>query len=148
MTIRHVFLTGLLLFASFPVFAGDKVHHLVLQISDNSPEKMNTVLGNASNAARYYADKGEKVEIKVVAYSGGLNMLRTDKSPVLERLMETAKKIPTLQFEACHNTIENMAKNEGKNPSDIPLVEGAKIVPAGVVELMELNEQGWTIVRP
>ena len=41
-----------------------------------------------------------------------------------------------------------MARNEGKKPSEIPLVPGAKIVPAGVVELIELNEQGWTIVRP
>ena len=56
------------------------------EISDDSPDKMNTVLGNATNAAHYYSKKGEKLEIKVVAYSGGLNMLRTDKSPVLERL--------------------------------------------------------------
>lgn len=148
MIVRRLLLTGVLLLAVYPAAAADKVHRLVLQISDNSPEKMNTVLGNASNVARYYAGKGEKFEIRVVAYSGGLNMLRTDKSPVLERIKEVRKDIPTLQFEACNNSIEGMAKAEGKKPSEIPLVDGARIVPAGVVELMELNEQGWTIVRP
>ena len=148
MTVRRFLLAGLLLFAAFPAMAGDKVHHLALQISDDSPDKMNTVLGNAANAAHYYAKKGEKLEIKVVAYSGGVNMLRTDKSPVLERLKSVSESLPNLTFEACNNTIEGMARKEGKKPSEIPLVPGAKIVPAGVVELIELDEQGWTIVRP
>jgi intracellular sulfur oxidation DsrE/DsrF family protein len=109
---------------------------------------MNTVLGNATNAARYYSEKGEKLEIKVVAYSGGLNMLRTDKSPVLERLKSVSQSIPDITFEACNNTIEGAAKKEGKKPSEIPLLPGTKVVPAGVVELIQLNEAGWTIVRP
>jgi intracellular sulfur oxidation DsrE/DsrF family protein len=150
MTARRILLAGLLLFAAFPAVAEDKdkVHRLALQISDDSPDKMNTVLGNATNAARYYSEKGEKLEIKVVAYSGGVNMLRTDKSPVLDRLKEVSQKLPNLTFEACNNTIEGMAKKEDKKPSEIPLVPGTKVVPAGVVELMELNEAGWTIVRP
>ena len=150
MTNRRFLLAGLLLSAAFPAVAADKdkVHRLVLQITDDSPDKMNTVLGNATNATRYYSEKGEKLEIKVVAYSGGVNMLRTDKSPVLERLKEVSQKLPNLTFEACHNTLESMAKKEVKQASDIPLVPGTKVVPAGVVELMELNEAGWTIVRP
>ena len=150
MIARHFLLAGLLLFAALPAVAADKdkVHRLALQISDDSPDKMNTVLGNATNAARYYSEKGETLEIKVVAYSGGVNMLRTDKSPVLERLKEVSQKLPNLTFEACNNTIEGMAKKEDKKPSEIPLVPGTKVVPAGVVELMELNEAGWTIVRP
>jgi intracellular sulfur oxidation DsrE/DsrF family protein len=148
MTARRFLLAGLLLFAAFPAVAGDKIHRLALQISDDSPEKMNTVLGNATNVAHYYSGKGEKLEIKVVAYSGGLNMLRTDKSPVLERLKSVSESVPNITFEACNNTIEGVAKKEGEKPSEIPLVPGTKVVPAGVVELMELNEQGWTIVRP
>ncbi|HEY2872553.1 MAG TPA: hypothetical protein VGJ56_11570 [Reyranella sp.] len=148
MTNRRFLLAGLLLFAAFPAMAGDKVHRLALQISDDSPDKMNTVLGNATNAAHYYSEKGEKLEIKVVAYSGGLNMLRTDKSPVLERLKSVLQSVPNITFEACNNTLEGMAKKEGKKPSEIPLMTGTKVVPAGVVELMELNEAGWTIVRP
>ena len=134
--------------AASPASAAGKVHRLVLQISDDSSDKMNTVLANATNVARYYSEKGEEIEIRIVAYAGGLNMLRTDKSPVLDRLKSVSESIPAITFEACNNTIENMAKRENKKPSEIPLVSGAKIVPAGVVELLELNEQGWTIIRP
>ena len=45
---------------------------------------MNAVLNVA--AARYYAGIGEEVEIRIVAFNAGLNMLRTDRSPVLARL--------------------------------------------------------------
>ena len=48
MTNRRFLLAGLLLFAAFPAVAGDKVHRLALQISDDSADKMNTVLGNAT----------------------------------------------------------------------------------------------------
>lgn len=148
MALRHLFLAAVVALTAVPAVAADKVHHLALQISDDSADKMNTVLGNATNATNYYASKGEKVEIRIVAYSGGVNMLRADKSPVLERLKTVSQSMPNITFEVCNNTLEGMAKKEGKKAEDIPLFPGAKIVPAGVVELIDLNEQGWTIVRP
>jgi intracellular sulfur oxidation DsrE/DsrF family protein len=148
MTLKHLWLVATVALMATPALAADKVHHLAIQVSDNSPEKMNTALGNAANATRYYAGKGEKVEIRIVAFSGGVNMLRTDKSPVLERLKSTTENLPNVTFEACHNTLEGMAKQENKMIEDIPLFPGAKVVPAGVGELIDLNEQGWTIIRP
>ncbi len=148
MIVRRLLLTAVLLGAAMPVAAADKVHRLALQISDDTPEKMSTVLGNAANVARYYSGKGEEVEIRIVAFHGGLNMLRTDKSPVAAKVKAAAESLPNVTFEACRNTIEGMAKNEGKKPEDIPLFPGVKVVPSGVVELLELGEQGWTIVRP
>ena len=134
--------------AALPAAAADKVHHLAFQISDESPDKMNLVLGNATNVARYYSARGEEVEIKIVAFNAGVDMMRTDKSPVLERLKSVTESLPNLTLEVCNNTLEGMAKREGKKASEIPLFAGSKIVPAGVVELLELNEQGWTIIRP
>jgi intracellular sulfur oxidation DsrE/DsrF family protein len=53
--------------------------------------------------------------------------------------------MPNVAFKACENTLEAMTRKEGKEP---PLVENAERVKAGVVTLIELGEQGWTIVRP
>ncbi len=133
---------------ALPAAAAGKVHRLALQISDEAPEKMNAVLNVAANVARYYSEKGEEVEIRIVAFNVGLNMLRTDRSPVLERLKSLSESFPDLKFEACANTREGMARKEGKKPEEIPLFSGAKVVPSGAVELLELNEQGWTILRP
>ena len=134
----------LLPLASAPALAVEK-HRLALQISDDDPVKMNAVLNVAANVSKYYSDKGEEVDIQIVAFNAGLNMLRQDKSPVLTRLKSFKQGMPNVVFKACENTLETMTRNEGKEP---PLVENAERVKAGVVTLIELGEQGWTIVRP
>ncbi|HZL40555.1 MAG TPA: hypothetical protein VFC45_09795 [Pseudolabrys sp.] len=120
-------------------------HRLALQISDNDPAKMNAVLNVAANVSKYYSDKGDEVEVQVVAFNAGLYMLRADKSPVLERLKSFKQSMPNVSFDACENTLDAMTRNEGKEP---PLVENATRVKAGIVTLIELGEKGWTIVRP
>ena len=52
---------------------------------------------------------------------------------------------PSITFRACGNTQENMAKAENKK---IPLVSQATVVKSGVVRVMELQEQGWSYLRP
>jgi uncharacterized protein len=137
-------LVSLLSLALTPASALEK-HRLALQISDDDAAKMNAVLNVAANVSKYYSDKGEEIEIQVVAFNAGLNMLRVDKSPVLTRLKSFKQGMPNVRFKACENTLEAMTRNEGKEP---PLVENAERVKAGVVTLIELGEQGWTIVRP
>ncbi|MFT6557653.1 MAG: intracellular sulfur oxidation DsrE/DsrF family protein [Sneathiella sp.] len=133
------------LFSVTAVHAGEGRHQLALQISDKDPQKMNTVLNVAANVSRHYSELGEEVEIKIVAFNAGLHMLRSDTSPVAKRMQSFAKSMPNVAFHACGNTLAAMTKKEGAKP---PLMEVAELVPAGVVTLMELNEQGWTIVRP
>lgn len=145
---RFLFVALLATTVASPAIADERVHRLALQISDGSPEKMTAVLNVAGNVARLYAEKGEEVEIRIVAFNAGLNMLRIDKSPVLARLNSVAESMPNVAFEACGNTRENMAKAENKKPEDIPLFDKATVVKAGVVSLIELSEKGWTIVRP
>ena len=133
-----------LMFA-LPSVASAAEHKLVLQISDNDPQKMNTVLNVAANVSQLYSQRGDMVDIKVVAFNAGLHMLRPDTSPVSERITNFAASMPNVQFQACNNTREAMAKKSGK---DVPIFEFAEVVPAGVVSIIELNENGYPIVRP
>ena len=106
---------------------------------------MNLALNNASNVVQYYKDLGEKVSIEVVTFGPGLHMLRDDTSPVKARIEVIALSSPEISFKACGNTRENMSKVESK---EIPLISEAKVVKSGVVRVMELQEQGWTYVKP
>jgi uncharacterized protein len=135
---------ALLLALTAPALAGEH-HKLALQISDNNPEKMNAVLNVAANVSKYYSDKGDEVEIEIVAFNAGLHMLRADTSPVKQRLRSFKQGMPNVTFKACENTLDSMARKEGKEP---PLVDNAGRVKAGVVELIDLAEKGWTVVRP
>jgi intracellular sulfur oxidation DsrE/DsrF family protein len=120
-------------------------HRLSVQVDVNDPAIMNLALNNVSNTAQHYSDLGQKVEIEVVAFGPGLHMLRDDTSPVKARIKSMSETMPELTFSACGNTRENMAKVEAK---DIPLISQAKVTKSGVVRLMELQERGWSYLRP
>ena len=129
-------------------FAADaKPHRLSIQVDQNDPQVMNLALNNATNVIEYYRAKNEDVDVDIVTYGPGLHMLRADTSPVqdrIKRLKELA--FPgKIQFSACNNTKQGMEKAEGKA---ISVLADATIVPSGVVRLMELQEQGWSYVRP
>ena len=129
----------------FAAMAADGPHKLVLQISDNNPQKMNTVLNVAANVARHYSGQGEEVDIKIVAFNQGLHMLRSDTSPVKDRMTSFGQSMPNVKFQACNNTRTAMQKKSGK---DVPIFDFAEVVPAGVVSIMELDQSGYTVVRP
>ena len=120
-------------------------HRLILQVNSNEPAMMNLALNNAGNVVQYYKDLGEKVSVEVVTFGPGLHMLRDDTSPVKARIEALALSSPEISFKACGNTREYMSKVESK---EIPLISEAKSVKSGVVRVMELQEQGWTYVKP
>jgi intracellular sulfur oxidation DsrE/DsrF family protein len=120
-------------------------HRLAVQVDVNDPAVMNLALNNVSNAAQHYSALGQKVEIELVAFGPGLHMLRDDTSPVKARIKSMSEAMPNLTFAACGNTRENMTRAEAK---DIPIISEAKVVKAGVVRLMELQERGWSYLRP
>ena len=124
---------------------GKKLHRLALHVDQNDPEIMKLALNNARNAHELYAERGEAVAIEIVTYSQGLHMLRADTSPVKEEIRALRKTLPQLAFGACNNTKTGMEKREGKPLSLIP---EATLVPAGVVRLVELQEQGYSYVKP
>ncbi len=147
---RRVFfaLFALMTILAGPVLAGqaaDGTKRLAIQISDNDPVTFNKALNVATNFARGMSEKGEFYEIEIVTFNAGLHMLRTDTSPVLDRISSITESIPEVTFSACGNTIAGMTRKEGAEP---PITEHAGVVTAGVVRLMELDDEGYFIIRP
>ncbi len=127
--------------------AADKAHRVAIQVDQNDPQVMNLALNNATNVIEYYRARNEDVEVDIVTYGPGLHMLRSDTSPVQDRIKRLKDMAfpGNIQFSACNNTKQGMEKVEGKAISILP---DATIVPSGVVRLMELQEQGWSYIRP
>jgi uncharacterized protein len=122
-----------------------KNHRVVIQVTQNDPALMNMALNNAENLTKHYEDKGEKVDIEFVAYGPGLHMVRSDTSPVKPRLTAFKEKMKHVTFSGCGNTMAVQARQENK---DIILLPEARVVTTGVARITELQEQGWTYVRP
>jgi uncharacterized protein len=136
-----------IVFASASPAGDGKPHRLAIHVDQNDPAVMNQALNNATNVIEYYRAKNEDVDVDIVAYGPGLHMLRADTSPVQDRIKRLKDMVfpGKIQFSACNVTRQGMEKAEGHAISIVP---DASIVPSGVVHLMELQEQGWSYVRP
>src|SRR3979409_1608250 len=127
--------------------AEGKPHRVAIHVGQNDPVVMNQALNNATNVIEYYRGRNEEVDVDIVTYGPGLHMLRADTSPVQDRIKRLKDMVFSgkIQFSACNNTKQGMEKTEGHAISILP---DATIVPSGVVRPMELQEQGWSYIRP
>ncbi len=126
-------------------WAEGAMHKIAFHVDQNDPQVMNMTLNNVANVTKYYTAQGDQVEIEVVAYGPGLHMYIEGKSPVADRIAAMSLENEHLKFSACGNTIAGMKKKTG---ADVPLLSEARVVPSGVVRLVELQEEGYAYVRP
>jgi uncharacterized protein len=122
-----------------------KLHKMVIQVSRDDMEGMNLALGNALNANKLYTSRGEQFQVEIVAYGPGIKIFRSDTSPVKERVAEVKKQIPGIVYSMCGNAKAAAEKREGHEVIPLP---GVGVVPAGVVRVAELQEQGYVYIRP
>jgi len=110
---------------------------VVIQVSDAEPAKWNLALNNARNIQ---TDLGAaNVDIEVVAYGPGIGMLKAD-SVVGNRVDEAGQA--GVKVVACENTMR------AQKLTHADMLNGISYVPAGVVELMQRQQQGWAYIRP
>jgi intracellular sulfur oxidation DsrE/DsrF family protein len=138
-------LAGLALTRQASAAIAKTTHKVAVHVNYKDPVAQGLALNNVQNMYEYFASKGEKLEVRIVAHGPGLHMFRDDTSTVKDRLASMKKASSTLSFAACANTKSKMEKDEGKT---VPLISQAEIVPSGVVELVLLEEKGWTYLRP
>jgi intracellular sulfur oxidation DsrE/DsrF family protein len=110
---------------------------LVMQVSDADPGKWNLALNNARNVQ---ADIGkDNVEVEIVVYGPGIGMLKRD-SAVSSRIDEAMTS--GVAVVACENTMA------GQKLTKADMLPHIGYVAAGVVEIMQKQQQGWAYIRP
>lgn len=121
------------------------INRVVLQVNDADPARQELALNNAANINKYYQDRGEEVQIEIVTYGPGLTMLIEGKSPVAERVVSIAQNFDNVRFMACGNTHAKMSQKAGK---PVPMMAQATMIEAGVIHLMQRQQEGWSYIRP
>lgn len=110
---------------------------VVFQVSDADPAKWGLALNNAYNVQ---AELGaDTVEMEIVVYGPGIGMLK--KGSAVDARVASALK-GGIKIIACENTMRAQ-----KLTKDDMLAE-VGYVPAGVVEIMKRQQQGYAYVRP
>ena len=134
--LAFIFILGLVSTAS----AEGAKHKVVIQVSTDDPRTQTIAMNNAVNLQKLYGL--DNVDIEIVAYGPGLGML-TKKSKNADRVKSLA--VQDITFSACQNTMNKVHKKTGKMPM---LTEGVGEVKAGVARIIELQEEGYSYIRP
>lgn len=133
-------LLGLSFGITTTVSADGAKHKLVIQVSTDDIRTQKIAMNNAVNLQKLYGI--DNVEIEIVAYGPGLGML-TAKNQYSDRVKSLV--IQDIKFSACMNTMNKIKAKKGQLPK---LTEGVGTVKAGVARIMELQEQGYSYIRP
>jgi len=124
-----------------PLFAAAqeaaKPTRVVVQVSESDPARWNLVLNNVKNLQD---DLGaDKVAIEIVAYGPGIGMLKFD-APTNSRVSDAIKSGVAVQ--ACENTMRNQKLVRAD------MHPAVSYVPAGVVQIIRRQQEGWSYLRP
>ncbi len=137
-----IVLLAVMSFTGLTVQAGDFAEKkIVLQVSDKASHTK--VLNVAGNILKHYGK--DQVKVEIVAFGPGLGVLVANKkNKNLNRITSLAGDGVT--FSACGNTMKKLTKkNKGKTPK---LHAKANVVPAGVIQILELQEKGYSLIKP
>jgi len=110
-------------------------HRVVFQVNEDDSRKWNTVLANVNNVQEELG----RVEVAVVAIGPGLGMLKAD-ALTANRVQDAMAA--GVRFVACGNSMT--AQHLGKDD----MIDGIAYAKAGYVEIMRLQQLGWSYVRP
>ena len=129
--------SALLALALLAIVPGAAVaqNRVVFQLNDEDSRKWHTVLANINNVQEELG----KVEVAVVVIGPALGMLKADAL--------TANKVQDamsagVRFVACGNSMSAMKLEKDD------MIDKIDYARAGYVEIMRLQQQGWTYLRP
>ena len=114
----------------------NKKHHVIFHVTDSDPVKWNQALNNAGNLQKALGK--ENVEIEIVANGPGLDMMKFESS-VGNRMKDAIGA--GVSVLACGATMK------GANLTEKDLFPGVKVVPGGVVQIMNRQEARWTYIK-
>ena len=137
LTLGAGMLAGTLLSTQAQAQAAPIRNKIVLQVSDNDPGKWGLALNNAQNVQSELG--AGAVDLEIVVYGPGIGMLKGD-SPVAARIGGAMKS--GVKVVACETTLK------AQKLTYADMLPNTGYVPAGVVELMQKQQQGYAYVRP
>jgi intracellular sulfur oxidation DsrE/DsrF family protein len=112
-------------------------HRIVYQCNKADPEYLNHVLFSAGELLRKY---GDDVEVVIAVFGPGIHLLgKKPQRPLPGNLQQRAGSLADygIAFHACGNTMKSVGWT-GKD-----MLPFAKVVPIGVDDIMQLQEQGF-----
>lgn len=116
--------------------------HVLLQVSDDDPDKFRLTVDIANNLIRHYGST-DAIDIQIVTFAGGINMLLADNAVNADRIHSLMAS--DVRFYVCLNTLDTVTRNTGQRPK---VLDGVKGVQTGVAYMLEQVDLGYTHIHP
>lgn len=132
-----IFLVLCFVSCSFIASAKKKTHRIIFQFTNaNDTLQQKAFVKQLENLNDVWPD----ANYEVVLYNQGLELVMKNNVVYADRLK--ALKNKGVRFVICENTLKN--RKMGK---DVFIQEIVEYIPAGIAEIVEKQEQGWSYVK-
>lgn len=135
-------LMALLLLLSYAVMVEAKPkkksnHQIIFQFTNaNDTLQQKAFVKQLENLNEHWPN----ANYEVVLYNQGLELVMKTNVNYLERIRTLKNK--GVRFVVCENTLKNRKINKDVFPEDI-----VEYIPAGIAEIVEKQEQGWSYIK-
>jgi hypothetical protein len=113
--------------------------HVILHVNAADNDKFLLALADAEALAA----TGGEARVEVVANAGGLDLMRSDRSPLIGKVRALMDKYPNIQFVAC-NIALGKQRQLGQEPV---LIQGIQVTPSAAEHILRRMEEGWAYTR-
>ena len=140
MKLKNLFFVMLFSLFALSAHAAEQVkHRVLLQVSEDSIDKMVSALNTSRNLQHIFGP--ENIEIQIVVYGPGVKTLKYYAPiPIADKIKEVTTE--GVRVVAC----EIAMRTNKLRPSD--MLQQVRYVQSGVAELVEKQTAGWSYIRP
>lgn len=119
-----------------PGFSQEKPVKIVFDVTSADPAVHESTMRHVTEMAKNYPNS----QFEVVLYGGSIVMVQNEKSSVLGEIkaLSTNKNV---SFAICEQTMKR------KNVLASQLIPGVIIVPDGILEIIQKQQQGWGYIK-
>ena len=126
--------------AAVPQQQTDKI---ILHISKSDPEQFSTALAYAEKFLEEHSSSNDQID--VVAHAGGLDLMRSDISPLKEQIIALMDKYDNIHFIACAGAIKMYTQKNGVAPD---IIQGVGTDNTAFDHIVgRLQTGGWKYIK-
>lgn len=116
---------------------------IVVHVASADGDRLDSALGEAEALLAAFRAKAQRVKLEVVANAEGIDLLRTDASPYVQRIHRLASQYDNISFLACSRAIEKL-RLKG---IEVHLVPEARVIPGALEQIVTRLQEGWVYIR-
>jgi len=115
----------------------------VLHVGTHDNDKFKQTIDEIENLLVSYKNKEQLIELEVIANAGGLDLLREDGSPYVQKVKQLSQQYPNVKFIACSNAVERL-RERGIEPK---LIDAVHQGPTALDQVVKRMNEGWTYIK-